>query len=395
MNDHEHLRGADTVAVHAGREDFVELGVHAPPLDLSTTNPLPGVEQGGEDYELITSGAEPLSGSHVYQRLWNPTTARFERALAGLEHAQAAVAFASGMAAITASILAAAQHGPGRHVVGLRPLYGGTEHLLASGLLGTEHSFIADPEELGDAIRPDTCLVIAESPANPTLELVDLHKLARTAGAVPLLVDNTFATPVLQRPLDLGARLVVHSTTKYIGGHGDVLGGVVACDEEWARRLRPVRVVTGAVAHPLSSYLAHRGLSTLPLRMRRQQESAQRIAQELRAQPGVERVFYPGLPECDPDGLVGRQMSGPGAMLAIDTGSFERAARLAERTSLFTHAVSLGGVDSLIQHPAALTHRPVAAQAKPGDGVLRLSIGLEDPEDLLADLRTALRDGRT
>lgn len=380
----------DTLAVHAGREDLTQLGVHVPPIDLSTTNPLPGVEPGGQAYELITSGGDPQDASHVYQRLWNPTNARFERALAKLERAEAAISFASGMAALTAAVLAAAQHGPGRHIVGLRPLYGGTEHLIATGLLGTEHTFVSSIEELAAAVREDTCLVVAESPANPTLELVDLRALARAAGNAPLLIDNTFATPVLQNPLTLGASLVVHSATKYIGGHGDVLGGIIACDERWAQRIRPIRVVTGGVAHPLASYLAHRGLATLPLRMRRQQESAQRIAEELASEPRIERVFYPGLPDGDPHGLVGTQMAGPGAMIAIDMGSFERAAHLAEASTLFTHAVSLGGVDSLIQHPAALTHRPVASEAKPGDGVLRLSIGLEDPEDLLADLRAAL-----
>ncbi|MDO5053096.1 MAG: PLP-dependent aspartate aminotransferase family protein [Pseudoclavibacter sp.] len=380
----------DTLAVHAGREDFAELGVHVPPLDLSTTTPLPGVETGGQSYERLAGGGRIDDGSAVYQRLWNGTTARFEGALARLEHAPEAVAFASGMAALTAAVLAASRHGPGRHVVGLRPLYGGTDHLLATGILGTECTFVRHAEEVAAAVREDTCLVVAESPANPTLELVDLRELARAAGHAPLLVDNTFATPVLQRPLELGATLVVHSTTKYIGGHGDVLGGVVACDESWAQRLRSVRAVTGAIAHPLASYLAHRGLATLPLRVRRQQESAAAIARALAGEPRVERVFYPGLPGGDPAGLVGTQMAGPGAMIALDLGSFERAAHTAEHTRLFTHAVSLGGVDSLVQHPAALTHRPVTAQAKPGEGILRLSIGLEDPEDLLADLRAAL-----
>src|SRR5690606_13576099 len=207
---------------------------------------------------------------------------------------------------------------------------------------------------------------------------------------VPVLVDNTFATPVLQRPLELGASLVLHSVTKFLAGHGDVLGGVVACSEEHARRIRPVRAITGAVMHPLSAYLAHRGLQTLPVRVRAQQDTAQVVAHWLAAHADVEKVFYPGIEGGDPDGLVGTQMSGPGAVLSFDMGRFDRACRVAENVQMIVHAVSLGGVDTLIQPPAALTHRPVTGEAKPGEGVLRLSLGLESPEDIIADLAKAL-----
>jgi methionine-gamma-lyase len=381
----------DSLAVHAGRDELRSLGVHAAPIDLSSTNPLAGVDSGGDAYERLATGGDVGDGSAVYQRLWNPTVARFEEALAALEGAEAAVAFASGMATTTA-VLTAARQRRGAHVVALRPLYGGTDHLLATGLLGTETTFVDSVEAVERAVRPDTGLVIAETPANPTLELVDLDALVAAAGEAPVLVDNTFATPVLQRPLDHGAALSMHSATKYIGGHGDVLGGVVACDEAWARALRPVRAITGAIAHPLSAYLMHRGLQTLPLRVRAQQAGAVRVAEALLDLPGVRAVRFPGLDGCDPRGLVGpgRQMAGPGSMLAIDVGSFAAAAAVAEGVRLFTHAVSLGSVDSLIQHPASLTHRPVAAEAKPDAGVLRLSIGLEDPDDLIADLAQAL-----
>jgi len=208
-------------------------------------------------------------------------------------------------------------------------------------------------------------------------------------------VDNTFATPVLQNPADHGAALVLHSATKYLGGHGDAMGGVVACDPGWAAALRRVRAVTGGLLHPLGAYLLHRGLATLPVRVRAQQESAQKVASWLAEHPAVHRVHYPGLPECDPEAIVGRQMRGPGAMVALTVeGGFETAARVTSEVRLFTHAVSLGGVDSLIQHPAALTHRPVAAVAKPGTDLLRLSIGLEDADDLCRDLDRALRAAR-
>src|SRR5690606_32479672 len=221
----------DTLAVHSGRADLSELGVHAPPIDLSTTNPLPDIERGGDSYEaMATGGRPPEGGSLVYARLWNPTVARFEEALAELEHAEASVAFASGMAAITAVILAhcTADGADRRHVVAVRPLYGGTDHLLGSGLLGVETTYCL-PDEAADSIRPDTGLVVVETPANPTLDLVDLAAVVAQAGGVPVVVDNTFATPVLQNPIDLGAAMSLHSATKYLGGHGDVIGGVVAC----------------------------------------------------------------------------------------------------------------------------------------------------------------------
>ncbi|WP_336922406.1 trans-sulfuration enzyme family protein [Aquipuribacter sp. SD81] len=385
----------DSLAVHAGRDDLAALGVHAPPLDLSSTSPLPDVESGGASYEAMATGHHPLAeGGHVYQRLWNPTVARFEAALARLEGTAEAVGFASGMAALTATVLACTTDpeltggAPKRHVLAVRPLYGGSDHLLASGLLGTEVTYCR-AEEVAQRLRPDTALVVVETPANPTLDLVDVAALCAAAGGVPVVVDNTFATPVLQNPAALGADLVLHSATKYLGGHGDVVGGVVACSERFAAALRRVRAVTGGLLHPLAAYLLHRGLPTLPVRVRTQQAGAQHVAAWLAAHPAVARVHYPGLD--DPDGLVGAQMRGPGAVLAVELrGGYEAASTLVRSVRLLTHAVSLGGVDSLLQHPAALTHRPVAAEAKPCDALVRLSIGLEDPDDLVADLDRAL-----
>jgi len=381
-----------TLAVHAGRDDLAARGVHVPPIDLSTTSPLPGVEAGGDAYEALAAGGLPPGhGGHVYQRLWNPTVARFETALAQLEGAEQAVAFASGMAALTACLMSSVADGR-PHVVAVRPLYGGSDHLLASGLLGTEVTW-ARPHLVAASIRDDTGLVLVETPANPTLELVDLRKLGADAGGVPVLVDNTLATPVLQRPVEHGATLVLHSATKYLGGHGDVVGGAVATNADWAARLRRLRAVTGGLMHPLAAYLLHRGLQTLPVRVLAQQENARVVAEWLANQPQIDRVYYPGFCGGDPAGLIGRQQSGPGAMVAFSvTGGFEAAARTAEACRLIEHAVSLGGVHSLIQHPASLTHRPVQAHARPHAAVLRLSVGLEHPDDVCADLEYALKD---
>lgn len=383
----------DTDAVHLGREDLAALGVHVPPLDLSTTYPLPTVETGGAAYERLATGGRPEgSDSLVYQRLWNPNVDRFERAVAGLEGMPGAVAFASGMAALSAVLVASVAAGR-PHVVGVRPLYGGTDHVLATGLLGTTITW-ATPDRIADAIGPDTGLVVVETPANPTVDLVDLASVVAQAGGaagVPVLVDNTFATPVLQQPGFHGATLVLHSATKFMGGHGDVMGGVVATSDEWQVRLRQVRALTGGLLHPMAAYELHRGLQTLPLRIRAQQESAAVLAGRLADHPRVARVMYPGLKECDPRGLVGTQMSGPGSLLAFElAGGYAAASATAQRCRLVTHAVSLGGVDTLVQHPAGLTHRPVEASARPGEALLRLSVGLEDVEDVWADLEQAL-----
>lgn len=381
----------ETLAVHAGREDFNELGVHAPPLDFSTTNPMPDPEAGGLSLEAQAHGGQPV-GSSVYARLHNPTVARFEKALAKLEGADDSVAFASGMAALSAVLLAATRKG--RHVVAVRPMYGGSDHLLASNLLGTEVSW-AEPSTISQHVRPDTSLILVESPANPTLDLIDIEDVVRQARGVPVLVDSTFATPVLQKPIAHGATLVLHSATKFLGGHGDVLAGVIACNDAWAAELRQIRVATGAILHPLGAYLLHRGLPTLPIRVRTAQEGARVLAKRLAEHPALSAVHYPGLPGCDPKKLIGRQMAGPGAIVAFEMkGGYEAACALLRSVRLCTPAVSLGSVDTLIQHPASMTHRVVDEEAKRihriTPGLVRLSVGLEDPEDLWADLARGL-----
>ena len=331
--------------------------------------------------ETVVPESGPLEGRKVKTR-------KFAHILAELEQAEAAVAFASGMAATTALLLS--RRG---HVVAVRPMYGGTDHLLASGLLGHEVSWVS-ADRVAEAIRPDTSLVWVETPANPTLKMVDIADVVRQAGEAPVVVDNTFATPVLQKPLQLGARFVLHSATKFLGGHGDVLGGVVACSEADAKALRQVRVITGANLHPLAGYLLHRGLQTLSLRVRAAQSSAQVLARRLLAHPCVRAVHYPGLASTDPTGLVGRQMAGPGSVLAFEVDDMASARAVMQAVQLATPAVSLGSVDTLIQHPASLTHRVVETEAQRQGGVtpglLRLSVGIEETEDLWADLAQAL-----
>ncbi|MFB8354673.1 trans-sulfuration enzyme family protein [Streptomyces niveus] len=374
-------RALATEAVHAGREDLARLGVHAAPIDLSTTYPSYDTrDEAARIDEFAATGARP-EGPPVYARLDNPTTARFETALARLEGTESAVAFASGMAALTAVLLVRSGSGL-RHVVAVRPLYGCSDHLLTAGLLGTEVTW-TDPAGIADAIRPDTGLVMVETPANPTLAEVDIAAVAHACGSIPLLVDNTFATPVLQRPVEHGARLVLHSATKYLGGHGDVLGGVVACDEEFARKLRQVRFATGGVLHPMAGYLLLRGLSTLPVRVRAASATAADLARRLAVDPRVARVHYPSI---------------GGAMVSFEV--YGDPHEVIAGVRLITPAVSLGSVDSLIQHPASISHRIVAEgdrrSAGVSDRLLRMSVGLEDVEDLWRDLTEALsaRSGR-
>ncbi|RSM65314.1 cystathionine gamma-synthase [Kibdelosporangium aridum] len=365
----------DTRAIHAGRDDLVDLGVHAIPLDLSTTYPARDSSAEAARLDVLATG-EMDGGLPIYARVSNPTVARFETALAELEGCEAGVAFASGMAALSACLLAAVVQGK-PHVVAVRPLYGTTDHLVASGLLGTFVTW-ASPDEVAQAIRPDTGLVIVESPANPTLTEVDIARLAEAAGDVPLLVDNTFATPVLQRPAEHGAKIVLHSATKFLGGHGDVMGGIIACDEEYARVLRQLRFVTGGILHPMAGYLLLRGLSTLPVRIRAASANAAELAKRLKDHPKVERVHYPKL---------------GGALVSIEVAGDPLPVIAAVR--VFTPAVSLGSVDSLIQHPGSLTHRIMEPDDRKDAGIseqlLRLSVGLEDVEDLWQDIDQALQ----
>jgi methionine-gamma-lyase len=382
---------SQTRAVHAGREDFAELGVHAPPIDLSTTYPVPDLDEGTASFDALVGG-EATASNPIYARLFNPTVARFEKALAEMEGTSDAVAFASGMAAMSAVLLAARQRGS--HVLAVRPLYGTNDHLLESGLMGLPVRWVKT-EAIADEVRDDTALVIIETPANPTLDLVDIKAVVEAAGSVPVMVDSTFATPVLQQPANFGARLVMHSATKFLGGHGDVIAGVVACDGEWATMLRQVRAATGGLLHPLGAYLLHRGLPTLQLRVEKAQANAGMLAERLADHPAVAKTFYPELGTVANAHLAHTQMRGSGALISFDLkGGHAAAARMMRKVRVATPAVSLGSVDTLIQHPAGLTHRVLDEETRQlcgiTPGLIRLSVGIEHVDDLWEDLEQAL-----
>lgn len=374
----------DTVAVHAGRAALAELGVHAPPIDLSSTYPVPDLGAAVEALDALAAGAADASSS-VYARLHNPTVRRLETGLAELEGTEDAVAFASGMAALTACLLAACSER--RHVVALRPLYGGSDHLLACGLLDLGVVWVDCVDGVREAVGPGTGLVVLETPQNPTLGVIDIAAVVDAAAGVPVLVDNTFATPVLQNPARHGAAYTLHSATKFLSGHGDVVAGCVMTDRSRAGQLRQVRILTGALLHPLAAFLLHRSLPTLPVRVRAAQESARVLAGRLAGHPAVCRVLYP-----EADGV---QLRGPGAVLSFElAGGWDAAAGVMRSVRLVTPAVSLGSTDTLIQHPAGLTHRLVDPSAREAagitDGLLRLSVGLEDVDDVWDDLCSAL-----
>ncbi|HEX5757288.1 MAG TPA: aminotransferase class I/II-fold pyridoxal phosphate-dependent enzyme [Arenimonas sp.] len=385
------MSSIETLAVHGGRDDFSRLCVHAPPIDLSTTYPVADLGVGTASFDALVAGGASAANP-IYARLHNPTVARVEQALAALEGTEACVAYGSGMAALTAVLMDARSRGG--HVLVVRPLYGTSDHLLASGLCGLEAEFV-EAQEIAARLRPDTALVIIETPANPTLDLVDIRAVVAAAGEVPVLVDSSFATPVLQKPVELGASYVLHSATKFLGGHGDVIAGVICCNEARAKPLRTVRAATGALLHPLAAFLLHRGLPTLALRVERAQSNAMVLAERLAAHPAVAKVHYPGLGTVRNAHLAKTQMRGPGALLAIElAGGYDAAAAVMAAVRLITPAVSLGSVDTLIQHPAGLTHRVVSEEGRKMGGItpgmLRLSVGIEGVDDLWSDLRQAL-----
>lgn len=364
---------------------------HVMPLDLSTTYRTPDLDVAVQSLESLAQGA-PAAANPVYARLSNPNVQDFEDRMTALEGGAGSIAFASGMAAITALLLEA--HTRGAHVVAVPPLYGGTHHLLNSGLLGLRVTWAA-ADTVGDAIEPDTSLILVETPANPTLTVTDIAQLARSGKGVPIAVDSTFATPILQRPLSHGAAFVLHSATKFIGGHGDAMGGVITtASAPAAARLRQVRIATGAVLHPLAAHTFSRGLQTLGMRVRAQEENARKLVKRFRAHPEVLSVGYPGSTEID-RAVVERQMTGSGTMISLRLlGGPARADVFIEHLELAVAAVSLGSVDTLVQRPAALTHQIVGEQERErgeiADDLIRISVGAEHIEDLWNDFRGAL-----
>ena len=377
------LPGFNTRAIHAGQEPDPATGAVIVPLHLTTTYKQDGV--GG------------LRGGYEYSRSANPTRTALQEALAALEQGTTGMAFASGLAA--EDTLLRTVCAPGSHIVLGGDAYGGTYRLISRVLAqwGVEHTpaDLNDPDALRAAIRPTTRVVWAETPTNPLLNIADIAltaEVAHESGAL-LVVDNTFASPYLQQPLTLGADVVVHSTTKYLGGHSDVVGGaLVTADAELGERLAYNQNAMGAVAGPFDAWLVLRGIKTLGVRMDRHQANAARIAEFLLGHPDVATVLYPGLPDHPGHDIAARQMSGFGGMLSFRlTGGEEQALKVCERARLFTLAESLGGVESLIEHPGRMTHASAAGSPLevPAD-LVRLSVGIEDVEDLLADLEQAM-----
>ena len=378
--------GFDTRAIHAGQAPEPATGAVVPPIYQVST--------------YAQDGVGVLRGGYEYSRAANPTRAALEDCLAALEGTAGearGLAFASGMAA--EDCLLRTVCGPGDHVVIPDDAYGGTYRLLARvlerwGLTWTAAP-LADVGAVQAAIRPETTVVWVETPTNPLLgvaDIADLAAAAREAGAL-LVVDNTFASPYLQRPLEIGADVVVHSTTKYLGGHSDVVGGaLVVRDSDLGERLAFHQKATGGVAGPFDAWLVLRGVRTLGVRMDRHCANAEQVARMLAGHPKVTEVLYPGLPEHPGHKIAARQMSAYGGMVSFRVRGGEAAAvRVCERARLFTLGESLGGVESLIEHPALMTHASAAGSPLevPGD-LVRLSVGIETAEDLLSDLEHAL-----
>jgi len=378
--------GFATRAIHAGQSPDPSTGAVMPPIYATSTyvQESPGVHKGFE-----------------YSRSQNPTRMAYERCIADLESGTAGFAFASGMAA-TATILELVDSGS--HVVAVDDLYGGTYRLFENvrrASAGLDFSFVdlAAPEALAAALRPETRLIWVESPTNPLLKVIDLAAIARLGRARGILTccDNTFATPWVQRPLELGFDLVMHSATKYLNGHSDIVGGVAVVGDRpaIAERLGYLQNAVGAVQGPFDSFLALRGLKTLALRMERHCENAMAVARFLESHPKIERVAYPGLESHPQHALAERQMQAFGGMVtAVIEGGLAAARRFLERVEVFALAESLGGVESLIEHPAIMTHASVPAEKREAlgisDGLVRLSVGVESEADLIADLAGAL-----
>lgn len=386
--------GFSTRAIHAGYDPAEEQGALIPPLHLTSTFAFESAEAGGEMF----AGTRP---GHFYSRISNPTTDLLERRLASLEGAEAAVATASGMGAITATLWSFLRAGD--EVITDQTLYGCTFAFLRDGLtrfgVTVKQVDMTRPEALAAAITDQTRIVYFETPANPNMRLVDIAAITRIAhgAGAKVVVDNTYATPCLTRPLALGADIVVHSATKYLGGHGDLVGGLAAGGvEDMARvRLCGVKDMTGAVMSPFTAFLVLRGLKTLSLRMGRHSQSAQTVARWLEEHPAVAQVFYPGLQSFPQRDLASRQMASGGGMIAFELkGGHAAGVAMMNRLQLIRRAVSLGDAETLIQHPASMTHSPYTpeerAAAGIGEGMVRLSVGLEDVADILADLAMAL-----
>lgn len=386
--------GPATRAIHHGYVPADNMLALTPPVHMSSTFVFPDTATGSALFAGETEG-------HVYSRISNPTVSLLECRMANLEGAEAGLATASGMGAISATLWTLVK--PGDEIITDKTLYGCTFAFMRDGLsrfgVRITHVDLREPENLKSAISDQTRIVYFETPANPNMRLVDIAAIAaiaRDAGALTI-VDNTYATPLLTRPIELGADFVLHSATKYLGGHGDLVAGIVCGRAEPIHDIRMIGVkdMTGAVMAPLTAMLVMRGLKTLQLRVARHSQSGLKIAEWLESHPAIAAVHYPGLPSHPQHDLARRQMSGFGGMIAFElNGGFDAGTAMMDQLTLIQRAVSLGDAESLIQHPASMTHSTYSREERLehgiSDGLVRLSVGLEDVEDIIADLDTAL-----
>ncbi|MDN5278147.1 MAG: methionine-gamma-lyase [Clostridiales bacterium] len=383
----------DTACIHAGQEPDKLFGGVSVPIFQSSTFAFEDADQGAARFSGKDSG-------YKYTRIGNPTNAALEGCIAELENGTAALATATGMAAISTVFMTFL--GAGKHAVSTGSVYGPTRTLLEREMarFGVESTFVdsSNPENIKAALRPETALVYIETPANPTLSITDIEacaKIAHEAGAI-LVVDNTFCSPLLQKPLDLGADVVLHSMTKFLNGHSDVVAGIlVAKDAALIKKMHGVLCQMGGTIDPHQAWLVLRGVKTLAMRVKTAMESAKKLASELEKHPKIEWVKYPGLPSHPQYELAKRQMSGPGAMISFEVkGGVAAGKKVMDSVGLCTLAVSLGGIESLIQHPASMTHASMGPEARQQagitDGLIRFSVGCEDYEDIKKDLFEAL-----
>ncbi|MGX8796568.1 methionine gamma-lyase [Fusibacter sp. JL298sf-3] len=386
--------GFATKTIHAGYKKN-EMGALATPIYQTSTFMFDSAEQGGRRFAGEEEG-------YIYTRLGNPSNTPVEEKLAMLEGAEAAMSMGSGIGAVSSAVWTAVKGGD--HIVAAETLYGCTYAFLAHGVtrFGVEVTFVdtKDPENVRKAMRPNTKVVYLETPANPTLDIADIEtisKIAHENEGCLVMVDNTFCTPYIQRPLELGADVVIHSATKYLNGHGDVIAGFVVGSKEYIDQVRffGVKDMTGATLSPFDAFLINRGMKTLHIRMERHCENAMTVAQFLKTHPEVTNVVYTGFEDHPQYDLVKKQMSLPGAMITFEVkGGLEKGRRVMNNVHLCVLAVSLGDAETLIQHPASMTHSPYTPEEREkagiSDGLIRLSVGLEDPADIIADLKQAL-----
>jgi methionine-gamma-lyase len=386
--------GFSTRAIHLGYDPATEKGALTPPIFMTSTYALESAEAGAEMFRGERAG-------YIYGRTRNPTQALLEERLASLEGGEAGLALASGMGAITSLIWSLVSAGD--EVVIDHTIYGSSFAFFTKGLgrfgVTTTLADLTRPETLEAVLGKKTRVVFFETPANPNLRVIDIRRVADIAhgAGAKVVVDNTFASPALQRPLEFGADAVVHSATKYLGGHGDLLAGIVVGSTELIGQVRGMglRWLTGATLSPLNAFLILRGLKTLELRMERHSRSALAVAELLAGHPAVSQLSYPGLPSFPQYELARRQMSRPGGLIAFELkGGLSAGLALMNGLKLATRAVSLGDAETLVQHPATMTHATYTAEERAehgiGDGLLRLSIGLENVEDILEDVQQAL-----